>query len=94
MNLPKQLFWDVDFKNLDYDKRKVFVIGRVLNYGMWEDIREVFERYGEKEVKKCIVKETDLTERSQNFWSKILNIPKENFRCYIRRQSNPVQWNY
>lgn len=94
MNLPKPLFWDVEYEKINYEKNKVFVIGRVLNFGMWEEIREVFKMYGEKEVKRSIVQATGLTERSINFWSKILDIPKESFICYIRRQSNPVQWIY
>ncbi|MBW8049870.1 MAG: hypothetical protein FVQ77_05930 [Cytophagales bacterium] len=94
MNLPKQLFWDVDYEKIDYDKKRIFVIGRVLNFGTLDEIREVFKRYGVEEVKRCIVKATGLTERSENFWSRILDIPKENFRCYIRKQLNPVQWSY
>ena len=94
INLPKQLFWDVDHEKIDYKKSKVFVIGRVLNYGKWEDVREVFEKYGEAEVKKNIVKVADLGNKTLSFWSKYFNISKEEFRCYIRKQLNPVQWSY
>ena len=94
MNLSKALFWDVDYEKIDYDKKRVFVIGRVLNFGTLDEIREVFKRYGEEEVKRCIVKATGLTERSENFWSRILDIPREDFICYTWRQSNPIQWSY
>ena len=93
-NLPKHLFWDVDYEKIDYEKNSVFVIGRALNFGTLEDIKEVFEKYGAKEIKKHIVKATGLTNKSLNFWSKYFNIPLKKFRCYIRKQSNPVLWNY
>ena len=33
ISLDKTIFWDVDFKDLNYKKDAVFVIQKVLNYG-------------------------------------------------------------
>ena len=35
----KRIFWDVDFENLDYDKKARFVIERVFERGDVPDIR-------------------------------------------------------
>ena len=94
LNLPKHLFWDVDYGKIDYEKNRVFVIGRVLNFGTVKDIKEVFKKYGVEEVKKHIVNANGLTNKSLYFWSKYFNIPLKNFRCYIRKQLNPALWNY
>lgn len=94
LRINKQLFWDVDYEKLDFEESSVLIIGRVFNYGRFDDIREVLDGYGVDRVKEDIVKDTDLTAKTLNFVSKYFDIPLKNFRCYIRRQSNPVPWKY
>ena len=33
-NISKRVFWDVDFESLDYDKDRLFIIDKVMNYGL------------------------------------------------------------
>jgi len=94
LNINKRLFWDVDYSKLDLEANSPFIIGRVFNYGTLDDMTEILGKYGEDRVKRDIVKDTDLTAKTLNFVSKYFSIPLKNFRCYIRRQSNPVLWNY
>lgn len=94
LNINKRLFWDVDYEEIDFEENSVFVIGRVFNFGSLDDVLEILKKYGEDRVKKDIVKETELTSKTLNFASKYFSIPIKNFRCYIRKQSNPVFWNY
>ena len=50
--IKKHLFWDVRFENLDFDKRKRFIIERVFERGNEAEILEIIRFYGEEE---CIV---------------------------------------
>ena len=81
INLNKQLFWDIDFKKLDYEKNADFIIGRVLIYGNIDDYRAIKKKYGEKKIKEVAKKVGYPNKKSLNFWSSIFNIPLESFRC-------------
>ena len=91
-NVDKHLFWDVDFETMDLDRSSVYIIGRVFNYGSMNDAKEIVKRYGVDRVKRDIVKNTDLRNNTMNFVSEVFNIPLKDFRAYIRRQENPVQF--
>lgn len=91
MNTIKYLFWDVDKENIDFDKYKIFIIGRVLDIGTWEDIWKVFEYYGKKEIKKAIVEATGLRKKTESFWSQYFDISIEHFRSWKKREANPVK---
>ena len=49
IKLNKQLFWDIDFKKLDYKKNTNFIISRVLVYGDLEDYRMIKKNMEKKE---------------------------------------------
>ncbi|MFH1456528.1 MAG: hypothetical protein ABIF17_00230 [Patescibacteria group bacterium] len=81
IKLDKSLFWDVDFKNLDLNKNKQFIVGRVLLYGDIDDYKEIREFYGLQKLKNIAKKVKYLDRKSLNFWSFILKIPKNKFVC-------------
>ena len=41
MTLSESLFWDVDIKNIDWDKHTSFIIRRVLSRGTLQDWDEI-----------------------------------------------------
>lgn len=89
---PKNLFWDVDFHDIDWDKNKRWVIERVLLRGGWKDFKEMSRFYSEQEVKSCITRIRYLDEKTLNFVSNFYNIPKEEFQCFILKQSGLQLW--
>jgi len=81
MKLDKTLFWDVKFKDLDYEKHANFIVGRVLNYGDESDYKEIKKEYGVRKIKR-IARDINYTNKKNiNFWSFILNIPINSFKC-------------
>lgn len=81
INLNKTLFWDVNFKDLDFEKHDKFIISRVLSYGDVDDFKKIKEKYGIKKIKR-IAKEVNLNnKKSLNFWSLIFNLPLNKFKC-------------
>ncbi len=64
--LRKYLFWDVRIDKLD----EAAVVERVLNYGDWEDVQEMFEVIGIKKVAEVF--------RKQILW------PRNNYRGQIK----------
>lgn len=79
--LRKELFWDVDFKKLDYAKNADFIIERVLSFGDEGDYRILKKIYGLKKIKKAAVKADYPDKKTTNFWSVIFEIPLNTFLC-------------
>lgn len=91
LNLTKGLFWDVEYEQLEWEKDKVYIIGRVLDMGSWEDIRKLFDRYGEEAIKRSIFKVRELKRRTEILWSKYFNIPVEKLSSWQRREASRVK---
>lgn len=49
--LDKNLFWDVDYQTLDFNKNKEFIIARVLSQGDIDDFNKIKDHYGLRLVK-------------------------------------------
>lgn len=81
IKINKQLFWDVDFSQLDYKKDMDFIISRVLIYGDIKDYKLIKEQYGEGKIREMAKKVNYPNKKSLNFWSNIFNLPLESFQC-------------
>ena len=88
--LNKQIFWDTDFDKIDYDKSGQSVIERVFDRGDIEDIRQVRRYYGDEKVIEALTSAKYLFDETINFCAGIFDLPKEKFRCYILKQSDPT----
>ena len=92
--LSKYLFWDIDPETVDFDKNAKFVIEKVVSKGQLEDWLEIKKFYGLERIKQECITIKSLSPRVHNFLSLILEIPKENFRCYTKRQLKQGHWIY
>ena len=88
--LAKQIFWDVDFDKLDYQKDTSFIIERVFDRGDIEDIKQARRFYGDEKIIEVLTTVKFLFDETINFCAGLFDIPKEKFRCYILKQSNPT----
>jgi len=98
-NKPKpvfhqRIFWDVDFKKLDYDLRASFVIERVFERGDVDDIRNCRRFYGDDKVRDVLLKAKFLPLSRLYLASAVIDRPIEEFRCYTLRQLNPELFPY
>jgi len=87
MKLPKSFskyFWDIDFNNLEVEKSSVFVIERILEYGDEKAVRWMLKNFDSSQIKKVLSKRRGFSDRSANYWSLILNIPKNKILCLNR----------
>ena len=89
MDFSPFIFWDVDYDRINRHKSSRFVISRVVRYGSAEDWRKAKNIYGLERIKLEMLEEPDLDNRTLSFLSCILNIPKEQFKCYTTRQLRP-----
>ncbi|MDZ4810453.1 MAG: hypothetical protein SGI96_19625 [Bacteroidota bacterium] len=82
----KRIFWDVDFNKINYEKYPAWVIVRVFERGDIPDIKQLRSYYGDKLIKKEIVKAKYIEFETMQFLSAIYQIPKQKFRCYTEKQ--------
>jgi hypothetical protein len=90
----KRIFWDVNFENLDYDKKANFIIERVFERGGVPDIRNCRRYYGDEKVTISLLNAKFLPKVTMYLAAAVIDRPLEDFRCYKLRQSNPELFPY
>ncbi len=88
------LFWDIDKKQLDFEKNRRFVIERVLTHGTLPDWFLIKNHFGKTIIKEESMQMRYLDKQTLSFCASYFNEPINNFRCYILKQLNPSHWNY
>ena len=80
--LSQYLFWDCNVNKLDPNIDKKMILERVFSRGTEKDEREVFCFYGKEVIKNTVPKIKYFDKKTLNYLSVVLNISKENFKCY------------
>jgi len=95
-SIPKRLLWDVDWNTFDMQKGRALVAERVVERGTLEDFYAMFSLYGGlKRVRDIYKNEVhSLSPRALAFICVAFNLKKEEMRCYIRKRSKEIPWNY
>jgi len=55
-NSLQPILWSKNVKNLDLEKDKVYIIHQVLSFGNFEQIKWLFNVYGQKEIREVFLK--------------------------------------
>jgi hypothetical protein len=94
--IPKRLLWDMNLERFDLQKGRALVAERVAERGNLEDFHTMFSLYGGiKNVRDIYKNEVrSLNSRALAFICIAFNIKKEEMRCYIRRRSKTIPWDY
>ena len=85
MTIPKSLhhlFWDVDVKKLDPEKKAYFVINRLLDKGNIEAVRWIKNTFNTKQIRYTLENMRDFSLRSGSFWGLIYHIPLYKLKCF------------
>lgn len=88
------LFWDVRKEDVDFDEHAQYIIKRVLEYGLLEDWNLIRQYYGLSKIVEVAKELRDLEPRALAYISAVSKTPKEQFRCYIWKQSIIQHWNF
>ena len=93
-SLSPHIFWDVDVQSVDVEKNGVFVLQRVLQYGILKDWLLLKSIMGVDNIKALAVQLPTLDDVSISFLSNLYKIDKSEFKCYKNKQSNQNYWSY
>ncbi len=81
-----ELFWDVDFSKLDLDEHAAFIIVRVMENGIREEVRSVWEFYGKETIKHHLTQARYLSPRTISYFANLFKISRSKFRS-----SSPIE---
>lgn len=88
------LFWDVDRNILDLSNDRAYIIKQVLEFGLMEDWKLIYNNYGIVTITKEAKSYRELDKKALSFISLISKTPIEDFRCYNYQQLMPPHWNF
>ncbi|HRC33454.1 MAG TPA: hypothetical protein PK736_08430 [Bacteroidia bacterium] len=90
----KRIFWDVNFENIDYDAKAIFVIERVFERGDVDDIRQCRRYYGDEIIKDALINAKWLRLETVYLACAIFDNEPNEYRCYTQAQLSNTPWIY
>lgn len=94
LKFDRALFWDIDPITLDFEKHSKFIIRRFLQYGSFNDWKNLKKFYNLNKIISTAKTIKDLDKKTASFLSVIGDVPKEDFICYTTKQSTQKHWNF
>lgn len=94
LKISKLSFWDIDFEKLDEEKNSQFIIQRIMEYGLFEEILSIIRFYGKKRVSEEIRNASWLGKKTLSFCCVLFHLKPTDFKCYTKKQLNQELWNY
>ena len=91
LKLSSHLFWNCDVNKLEYKKNEKLVIERIAEYGLEKDEIIMWRIYNYNKIKKIIKNMTHLPYLRILYYSCVLGIKENKFKCY---KNKSYQWNY
>ncbi|MGH7596449.1 MAG: DUF6922 domain-containing protein [bacterium] len=97
--IPKEwhrYFWEVNPEKVDTQEHAFYILGRILEYGDKEAVKNVRKIYGDRLIRKFLLSTNSrvLSNRTMKHWQTILKLrPEECTKISLIRSKNPT-WNY
>ncbi|MEM9481503.1 MAG: hypothetical protein AAGA58_17775 [Verrucomicrobiota bacterium] len=94
LDLPRELFWDVDPAKVDPERHAGTVISRVVMLGRLEDWKKIRKFYGDKKMIETVTGLRDLPLDVVSLCCVAFDLKKEDFRCCTSRPFGRAPWIY
>ena len=92
----KEYFWDVDFRKLDLEKDRIYILKRILDFGDERAVTWMFKNFKKSEMRNFLINFRDCSTKSANYWALILGLPRNEVLCLKERSSRAekTSWPY
>lgn len=90
LNLHPPIFWDTNFSKLDKERDAAFIIVRVFERGLLDDLIEIFVHYDVQRIQQALLNAPYLSERTLHFAAAYYDLHLKNFKCYEKKQYHPI----
>ncbi len=92
LKLRPELFWDLNIREMNEQTHQRIIIERVITLGNLDEWKEIVNFYGLDDIKSAVINAGTLDPKTMSFIESYLGIPKEQLRCYTKKQSAPQYW--
>ncbi len=92
----RQYFWEVELDEVSLEEHADYVIGRILEHGTFEAVRQIRRYYGDKRLVEFLKSSHSrvLSNQTLRFWEVVLDLsPEECEKISSLRSKNPL-WPY
>ena len=90
LNLHPHIFWDTNFSKLDKERDASFIIVRVFERGLLDDLIEILLKYDANRIKNVLLNAPYLSERTLHFAKAYYDLNLTDFKCYGKKQYHPI----
>lgn len=77
----RQYFWDVNFDNLDLQKKPLYILSKILEYGDEKSVAWMKENFTSKQVEEVLLHYRSVSPKSANYWALLFDINKKKVLC-------------
>lgn len=92
-NLPKRLFWEFRYEEIDWIKEYAAVIERIIERGTEPEWEELIKFYGKDKIVNTLINETNyLPDEIMEDVCQYFKLTHHQLKCYARKQSFPQHW--
>src|SRR5262245_17277836 len=90
--MVRSLFWDLDPRELRWERDREQIIGRVLAEGSWDAVKWLRKQAGDDALREWIERHEGrgLTSRQLRFWELIFEFPHRQVDEWLRREGRQV----
>ena len=84
--ISKHLFWDVNVQDLDAEKHRRYIIVRVMDRGSREDVRLVWDHYGEETIRTELLNAPACERKTIFYFANQFGVKPEAFRAFRKKK--------
>lgn len=88
------LLWEYDLDHFDWQKMRNVVVQRVIERGRPDDYYAMLNLYGLDGVRDAVREIPVMSNKDISFVCIIFDLKKEELKCYTRKQSYQLHWDY
>ncbi len=81
-SLRPSLFWDVNLSKLDLDQHAAFIIVRTMERGTREEVRTIWNYYGESTIKKHLLEARSLHRKTISYFANKFHVSRTQFKSF------------
>jgi hypothetical protein len=90
----EHIFWDVDRGSVELPQNSVWLTQRVLEKGFWSDWKYLLDQIGKDKIIESVKQMRSLENKALHFVCSVLEIDKNQLRCYKNKHSLSTHWSY
>ena len=87
--LLRPLFWDAEWKKVDFERNIDFIIERVLSLGNEEQLSWLRKNTSCESIRRVVMKSRRISRKTARCWQNYFGLREEEMQCFGMFSTNP-----